>query len=117
MYYAESNSVDVHTDFGDGKAFVFGHQFGPVFVAIVDDLEEAFDEWDERHGTRVDPETDSVTLADYGEDPDEQIENALSEGDIRINDGGTMVWVDHYEWVKEFDNVSDAFAFAFGISK
>lgn len=99
---------------GGNRAFVFGHQFGSVFVAITDSLDEALDQWDEDHGRRV--ELDDPDLADYGPDTDAAIEKALDDGDIRINDGGTTVWVDHYEWVREFPTIADAFAFAFGIS-
>ena len=81
---------------------VIGHQFGPCLYAFECDLEEAIDEFDERYGTRVD--ANDPDLADYGDTPDEQFEKAMSDGEIRINDGGTVVWVDHYEWMREFDS-------------
>ena len=108
--------LSVYNNESDDKCFVFGHQFGPVFVAITDDLEDAIDEWDERHGQRVDYEEDATTLRDYGPTDEEAVEKAMYDGDIRINSGGTTVWVDHYEWVREFDSIAAAFAFAFGVS-
>lgn len=98
---------------GADKAFVFGDDSGPTFVAITDDIHEALHEWDERFGRRVEP--DDPDLADYGPDTESAITHAVGYGDIRINDGGTTVWVNHYEWVREFEDIAPAFANAFGI--
>lgn len=108
--------LNVYND-GSDKAYVFGHQFGPVFVAITDSLEEAINRWDEDHGHRVDIENDAAALADYGDDTESAIDRAAVSGDTRINDSGTVVWVDHCEWVREFDTIGEAFAFAFGITQ
>lgn len=91
------------------RAFVYGVQFGPMLLAVTGSDEEACSEWDERFGRRVDPVADAADLADYkGATVGEQIENAMDAGDIRCNDGGSLVWVDHYEWCHEFDTVADA---------
>ena len=108
--------LSVYNNGSDDKCFVFGHQFGPGFIALADCIEDAIDEWDERHGQRVDYEADAATLRDYGPTDEEAIDKAMCDGDIRINSGGTTVWVDHYEWVREFDSIAAAFAFAFGVS-
>ena len=79
--------------------YVLGAQFGPMLWANCSGPEEALHEWDERHGERVDWENDASTLADYGTTQEAQLEAAMNYGDIRINDGGTMVWVDPDEWV------------------
>lgn len=92
------------------RAFVLGVQFGPMLLACCCDLSEAIDEWDERYGRRVDP-ADSDLLDYNGATTEERIESAMSAGDLRINDGGTMVWVDPYEWMREFPTVRDAGAF------
>lgn len=92
------------------KATVWGHQFGPTMLAV-GPAHESVDEWDERHGMRVDPVADLATLRDYGPTVDDAIEAAMNEGDIRINDVGTMVWVDHYEWCREFDSIAEAAKF------
>lgn len=84
------------------KVYVLGFQFGPQLITRDADLEEAIDELDERFGRRV--EMDDPDLKDYGATPEEAIERAMGDGEIRINDGGTMVWVDHYEWFREFPN-------------
>lgn len=82
---------------------VLGTQFGPMLLCANASLEDALDEWDERYGERVDVVIDRTTLTDYdGATAQEQIESAMNCGDIRINSGGTMVWVDHYEWVRSF---------------
>lgn len=92
------------------RAFVLGVQFGPMLLAVGCTIEEAFDEWDERYGERVDVE--DATLADYpGDTVEERIESAMNDGEIRINSGGTMVWVDHYEWCRGFATVKEAGAF------
>ena len=92
----------------NNRAIVLGHQFGPTLLVVTDLLQEAIDEWDERHGERVNPDTDADILSDYGPTTEEAIEAAMNCGDIRINDGGTMVWVDHYEWAREFQSISEA---------
>ena len=92
----------------DQKAYVLGVQFGPMLLVVTNSMAEAVDEWDERHGTRVDLEADASTLADYGPDTESAVEAAMLQGDIRINDGGTMVWVDPYEWCREFDSIRAA---------
>lgn len=83
-------------------AIVVGDEFGPVLLFVGHSVETAIDEWDERHGQRVDPE--DAALADYPGG----IEGALESGDARVNDGGTVVWVNHYEWVREFRTVREA---------
>ena len=92
------------------KAFVLGVQFGPMLLAATESAEEALSEWDERHGQRL--EDDLAALADYdGATDAEKVESAMNCGDLRCNDGGTMVWVDHYEWMRGFDTVREAGAF------
>lgn len=83
-------------------AIVVGDEFGPVLLCVGHSVETALSEWDERHGQRVEPE-DSA-LADYSGG----IEGALESGDVRVNDGGTLVWVSHYEWFREFRTVREA---------
>lgn len=102
--------MEIRKYFGTGSnVFVVGNQFGPCLLAIDSDIQETIDEYDERFGDRVNPE-DSA-LKDYeGETLDDRITSAMESGDIRINDGGTMVWVDPYEWVKEFPTEAAAIA-------
>lgn len=93
------------------RVYLLGWQFGPTLLVIGGSAESALDEFDERYGTRVDPVADAATLADYdGTDVAERIEHALHCGDIRVNDGGTMVWVDPYEWMRELPNAAAAIA-------
>lgn len=80
------------------RCFVLGFQFGPMLYAIGCDESEALDEFDERLGDRVEPD----------EFPEADFEKALADGEIRINDGGTVVHVDHYEWIHEFRNFREA---------
>ena len=87
---------------------VLGYEFGPCLFAFDCDLEEALNEFDERFGQRV--EDDDPDLADYGDTPETQWDRALNDGDIRINDGGTAVWVSHYEWMREFNSRKAALA-------
>lgn len=77
------------------RLYLFGNQFGPVMLALSPSesyasLEDAIDEWDERHGTRADFATEA------------ELEQALADGEARINDGGTTVEVDPYEWFQEY---------------
>jgi hypothetical protein len=98
------------------KAFVLGVQFGPMLLVASESCEEALNEWDERHGQRLDD--DMQALADYdGATDHERIESAMNCGDIRINDGGTTIWVDHYEWIREFDTIREAGMFFRGVSE
>ena len=93
------------------RCFLLGFQFGAVLLTVGASEEEALDEFDERHGERVgDYATDSA-LRDYGPDAEKAIDAAMNDGDIRMNDGGTTVWVDHYEWMKEFPNATEAMRF------
>jgi len=127
---SESGCVGQSTGFGhhrwsmdNPRAWVLGAQFGPTMLAVGCSLAEAIDEWDERHGQRVDPVADRGDLLDYcDEQTAEQriasgdvrnrieacIDAAIDEGTIRVNDGGTMVWVDPYEWVRSFETVKEA---------
>ena len=91
------------------KVFVLGAQFGPMLYCIGADCEEALNEFDERHGRRVGTYADDIDLRDYGPDAESAIENAMNDGDVRINDGGTVVWVDHYEFMHEFANLKEAY--------
>lgn len=90
-----------------GRAFVVGSAFGPHLLAVTDDAIDAIDEWEERHGERVDP-TDSA-LADYpGATVEARVEAAIADGDIWVGSGGTMTWADHYLWVREYPNAREA---------
>ncbi len=86
------------------KLHLVGVQFGPMLLCV-GGLEECFDEWDERHGERI--AADDPAIADY----DGGIEGALNCGKARVNDGGTLVWVDPYEWVRSFRNGRELRAF------
>lgn len=93
--------------------FVFGDQFGWKLLTLEADCDDALSEFDERHGTRVEPS--DVDLQDYdGATLADKYESAMNAGDIRVNSGGTTVWVDHYEWMREFPTVSEARAFLRG---
>lgn len=77
--------------------FVFGDMFGPKFIACARGeaspdslLMEALNEWDERFGERADFSSDAG------------LEQALNDGEARVNDGGTIVYVDPYEWFREY---------------
>ena len=90
-----------------GKVYVLGFQFGPHLVVVGESLDWALSELDERFGERVEP--GDTALADYvGSTDEERIESAIGAGDARYNDGGTFVWVDHYEWLREYDSVAAA---------
>lgn len=95
---------------GTGRGvFVLGWQFGPMLLADETTCEEALSEFDERFGERIEPGDQS--LADYdGASDSERIEAAMDCGDARINDGGTAVWADPYEWIREFASVEAALA-------
>ena len=87
--------------------FVLGHEFGPCLLATNCDVSEAFEEYDERFGERVD--MNDPALEDYeGWTTAQRIESAMNAGEIRVNSGGTTVWVSHYEWVREYQNIDDA---------
>lgn len=93
----------------NGGHVVIGHPFGACLIAFHCSPEEALDEFDERFGERVE-ETDSA-LQDYGNPGDtvaEKVDSAINAGDIRINDGGTTVWVDPHEWMRTFKDVREA---------
>lgn len=90
-------------------AKVFGNMFGPCLLVVGGDLGDAFDEWDDsRFASEVDVEADRSDLADYAENLQEAIEKAMEDGDIRCTGSGRFVWVDHHEWVRDFDTVTEA---------
>lgn len=104
--------VDIITDsptrYGGGW-YLFGWQFGPVVAICADGIGAALDVWDEHYGQRVDVVADADTIRDYApakgyegdDDTAARLCTALDDGDVRINDGGTTVWVDHSEWCRE----------------
>lgn len=96
------------------RCYVLGYQFGAQLLTVGADLEEALDELDERYGERVGSFAEDATLRDYGYDAETALEVALSCGDVRINGGGTTVWVDQYEWCREFANATEALRFLRG---
>lgn len=90
--------------------YVLGHQFGPCLLVEGSSAESALSEFDEQYGERVD--TEDAALLDYeGAEIGDRLERAMACGDIRCNDGGTLVWVDSYEWVLDFGSVESALAF------
>lgn len=87
----------------EDRFFVFGLHSGPYMIATHSGLQEAIDEWDERYGQRVQP--DDPDLMDWGVTPEEGLDNALQAGEIRVNGGGILVWVDPYEWMQGFPSM------------
>ena len=81
------------------RCHVFGNMFGPMLLVVDADLDDAFDEWDDRHGHRVD-------RADYADAAD--VDAALASGEARYTSGGDLVEVDHYEWVRSFWTPAEA---------
>jgi len=81
---------------------VIGDMFGPGLFCVGEDLQEAHDEWYERHGMRVEP--DDPALADWNSDQCA----ALDSGEITVNGGGTVCWTDPYLWIEEFPTLRDA---------
>jgi hypothetical protein len=116
-----SVTVDIHTPgrgFNGASWFLFGWQFGPVAAILAEHCEDAYEEWDEHYGERVDvnSEDDKRTLADYEpnaealaqgrSDLEARAWSAMDAGDIRMNGSGTTVWVDHYKWCQEVDSAA-----------
>jgi len=86
---------------------VLGSAFGPMLLCADCDLEEAFDEWTERHCEPFDPNDSAIQ--DYkGETLDARIEDAMNEGELRMTSGGTLAWADHYEWCRSFKTGREA---------
>lgn len=77
-----------------------GWQFGPVAAILATSAEDALDEFDEHYGERVEP-TDSALLDYDGPSLWVRVCAAMDAGDVRINSGGTTVWVDPYETMRE----------------
>lgn len=114
---------DIHLDYLypnaiEGCAHVYGYLFGPKLLAVTDSIDEVIDEADERFGRRVDLVADARDLADFdGDSIEEQIESAIMHGEIRVNGGGTMVWVDPHEWLRSFHTVREAADFFRGLDR
>ena len=100
--------IKVYTGCGrSDRAFVLGHEFGPCLLALSCGEGEALDVYDEEFGHRVD--FNDSDLNDFpGDTLADRVESAMNDGEIRVNDGGTYVWVSHYEWMKEFAGVEQA---------
>lgn len=106
-----------------GPHFVFGDECGARFIAFHAELGDAINEFDERFGKRI--EADDPDLKDYepAEDctehqrgePFARAMAACDAGEARMNDGGTVVWVSPYEWVREFSDAADAMRCFLGI--
>lgn len=95
---------------GEGRVHILGDLCGPRLLVVDANCYEALDEWDKRHGLRVDDY--DPDLNDYpGEDVSARISSAMDCGDIRVNDGGTTVWVGYDEWMRSFATVRDAGAY------
>lgn len=91
------------------RVFVLGFQFGPQLIVLGGDCADALGEFDEHFGERIDIQADAKTLADYdGATPEEQLESAMNCGEARMNDCGTLVWVDPYEWCNEYRSLEAA---------
>lgn len=95
---------------------VWGTMFGPSLIVVArsnryhvredEALQEALGEADERFGSRIEP--DDSSLQDYdGDTLEAKVESAVAAGDARYNDGGTLVWVDPYEWVRLYRSGHD----------
>lgn len=118
-----ASKLSIFNDGSESRAFVFGRQFGPVFIAITDCEDTAIDEWDDRHSTRVALDgSDDGFFADYHEQQQNEtveqwrskaVDKAKECGDIRLTVEGTLAWADPYEWYIEFDSLEEAFAYAF----
>ena len=101
------------------RAIVIGAAFGPSLLAVRSSLQDAFDEYDERYGERVDG--DDLAIADYtpterqladagGDMRTARIFCAMDHGDVRSPGSGSIVWVDPNEWCREFASVAEALA-------
>jgi len=82
-------------------------------LLVVDaDLGDAFDEWDERHGERIDFDDERDTLANLDwtdrNTIAEAVDIAMSHGEVRCTGSGTYVYVDPYEWVRSFRTPAEA---------
>lgn len=98
------------------RAVVLGDAFGPSLLCAGATLEDALDEWDERDTARH-VDFDDPDLLDYpGETAQDRVWAAVDAGDIRFNSGGTLAWVDHYEWCRTFATVREAGRFFRGIA-
>jgi hypothetical protein len=83
------------------SVYILGGEFGPLLLTVHADCQDALDEYDERHGQRVEDDPDA--LADIG-----GIEAGIEAGEVRINSGGTTVFVSPYEWLREFPSMRAA---------
>jgi len=103
--------VKVYEGCDDTRSVILiGHEFGPCLLCTNADMDDAIDEWDEQFGDRVNPA--DPALDDYpGDTPEERLNSAIDSGEIRVNSGGTMVWVSPYEWAHEYPNRAEAEAF------
>jgi hypothetical protein len=101
----------------DRRTFVVGHAFGPCLLVVGESCESALDEFGERYCERVLP--GDAALKDYEVTPAQvkeangnveraQLFAAMDAGDVRVTDGGTWYWVDHYEWLREFATPREA---------
>lgn len=92
------------------QAFLLGDEFSVRLLCSNCTESEALHEYDEQFGERVD--RDDPALNDYdGDTLEDRIETAIDEGDIRVNDGGTMVWVSSYEWMHTFESTERAMSY------
>jgi len=85
-----------------GTCYVVGAPFTDPVFAVGVSADDAMSEFDERHGSRVEP-TDPA-LDDY----ENGIEGALGCGDARYNDGGTLVWASPDEYLRAYPTLRDA---------
>lgn len=91
----------------ESACYVLGDMFGPNLFCVGEDLQDAHDEWYERHGQRA--EANDPAFLDFPEEThEERFEHALNDGTIVINGGGTTCWSDPYLWCEEFPTLRDA---------
>jgi len=117
--------VQYHDGCSGRSTFVLGDEFGPSMVAHRSSESDAMSEYDERFGERVD--LDDPSLDDYDDEDARgqfsaedweamtpsarRVAAAEHAGDVRTNDGGTVVWVNHHEWMREFQSLRAAVRF------
>lgn len=101
-----ANSLALHRQQAN-CVHLIGQQFGPMLLVVGGSIENAVDQFDELFGERVD--LSDPTLNDYeGGTVQDRVMDAQLCGDVRFNDGGTLVWVDPNEWFESFDSMRDA---------
>lgn len=94
-----------------GQFMIGGHEFGPVLVGVRCSEDEFIDELGPLVGSVLGEDELRDWYSEPGESIETTVERLIYSGQARYTDGGDLVSVSDYEWMRVFDSMADLRAF------